>query len=116
MRTLRAIAVVGAALSLSGCGFHALYADPHGYMKSNLGSIYVEPVPDRLGYELRNQLLFLKQSCKNLSVWNLLFKFQLNHAGGDWHHLVAAAGVRVVGYANAAAAAAAAAQTDSRVN
>jgi LPS-assembly lipoprotein len=59
MRTLRAIAVVGAALSLSGCGFHALYADPHGYMKSNLGSIYVEPVPDRLGYELRNQLLDL---------------------------------------------------------
>jgi len=59
MRTFRAIAVLGAVLGLFGCGFHALYADPHGHMKQTMGSIYVEPVPDRMGYELRNQLLDL---------------------------------------------------------
>lgn len=59
MRIAGIITVLGAALGLSGCGFHALYADPHGAMKADLRSIYVEPVPDRTGYELRNQLLDL---------------------------------------------------------
>jgi LPS-assembly lipoprotein len=59
MRTASAITVLGLALGLAGCGFHPLYATPHGSMKTNFGAIYVEPVPDRLGYELRNQLLDL---------------------------------------------------------
>jgi len=60
MRT--ALASLGFALLLGGCGFHPLYAVPdsaHGSMRTNLGSIYVEPIPDRLGYELRNQLIDL---------------------------------------------------------
>ena len=60
MRT--ALASLGLALLLGGCGFHPLYAVPgsaHGSMRTNLGSIYVEPIPDRLGYELRNQLIDL---------------------------------------------------------
>ena len=65
MRTQRTIAALGAALGLCGCGFHALYADPHGQMKSNLGSIYVEPVPEAMGYELRNQLLDLLDARAN---------------------------------------------------
>jgi LPS-assembly lipoprotein len=57
MRAAGAIAVLGLALGLAGCGFHPLYASPHGAMRQDLGSIYVEPVPDRLGYELRNSLI-----------------------------------------------------------
>ena len=60
MRT--ALASLGLALLLGGCGFHPLYAVPgsaHGSIRTNLGSIYIEPIPDRLGYELRNQLIDL---------------------------------------------------------
>jgi LPS-assembly lipoprotein len=57
MRAARTIAVLGLALGLAGCGFHPLYATPHGSMRQDLGAIYVEPVPDRLGYELRNSLI-----------------------------------------------------------
>lgn len=57
MRATGAIAVLCLALGLYGCGFHALYATPHGSMRQELSSIYVEPVPDSLGYELRNSLI-----------------------------------------------------------
>jgi LPS-assembly lipoprotein len=57
MRAAGFIAVLGLALGLAGCGFHPLYATPHGSMRQDFGSIYVEPVPDRLGYELRNSLI-----------------------------------------------------------
>ena len=57
MRAAGAIAVLGLAFGLVGCGFHPLFATPHGSMRQDLGSIYVEPVPDRLGYELRNSLI-----------------------------------------------------------
>ena len=59
MRAAGAIAVLGLALGLYGCGFHPLYAipdAPQGTMRQELGSIYVEPIPDRMGYELRNSL------------------------------------------------------------
>lgn len=62
MRELRAPALLVAAMVLSGCGFHPLYAVPgaaRGSMKQDLGSIYVEPVPNRLGYELRNSVIDL---------------------------------------------------------
>jgi LPS-assembly lipoprotein len=59
MRAAGTIAILGLAFGLAGCGFHPLYATAHGSMKTDMGSIYVEPVPDRLGYELRNQLLDL---------------------------------------------------------
>ena len=57
MRAPASIAVLGLALGLAGCGFHPLYATPSGTMRQDLGAIYVEPVPDRLGYELRNSLI-----------------------------------------------------------
>ena len=60
MRRLLAIAACG--LLAAGCGFHPLYAvpdAPDGAMQKQLQSIYVEPVPDRLGYELRNTLIDL---------------------------------------------------------
>jgi LPS-assembly lipoprotein len=47
---------------VAGCGFRPLYAvpgTPGGSMQATLGAIYVEPVPERLGYQLRNQLIDL---------------------------------------------------------
>jgi len=48
---------LAAALALSACGFHPLYGGVNGAMSSTLSTIYVEPVPDRIGYELRNQMI-----------------------------------------------------------
>lgn len=48
------------ALILEGCGFHPLYAVPeggHGSMQAHLQSVYVAPLADRLGYELRGQVI-----------------------------------------------------------
>ncbi|MBU6298696.1 MAG: hypothetical protein KGJ79_00365 [Alphaproteobacteria bacterium] len=60
MRTAGTIVSLGAALLLAGCGFHPLYAIPggaRGGVHRDLGSIYVEPLPDKLGYELRNAMI-----------------------------------------------------------
>ena len=45
---------------LGACGFHPLYAVPDmpgGSMQTALRAIYVEPVPERLGFELRIKLI-----------------------------------------------------------
>lgn len=47
------------ALLLAGCGFHPLYGGMNRGMSETLSSIYVEPVPERLGYELRNTMIDL---------------------------------------------------------
>lgn len=46
-----------AAIVLPGCGFQPLYADNNVGVTSTLSTIFVEPIPDRVGYELRNDLL-----------------------------------------------------------
>jgi len=52
-----------AALALSACGFHPLYGEAgKGSAAESLASVYVEPIPDRVGYELRNDLVDLFQS------------------------------------------------------
>src|ERR1700759_3857212 len=48
--------LVAALLLLGGCGFHPMYA---GNLAPQLSSIYVEPVPEADGYELRNSLIDL---------------------------------------------------------
>src|SRR5262245_17145246 len=46
------------AVLLQGCGFTPLYADNNNLgVSTTLSTIYVEPIPDRVGYELRNDLL-----------------------------------------------------------
>ena len=55
--------LTGAALAtfslvLSGCGFQPLYGNGGG-VGSTLQNVYVEPISDRAGYELRNNLLDL---------------------------------------------------------
>jgi LPS-assembly lipoprotein len=52
--------VVAGMLLLQGCGFEPLYADTSamgGGPSAGLSTIYVEPIRDRIGYELRNDLL-----------------------------------------------------------
>jgi LPS-assembly lipoprotein len=58
-RLIAPAAIVSAALVLAACGFRPLYATgPDGTGPGDaLASIYVEPIPERVGYELRNQLL-----------------------------------------------------------
>jgi LPS-assembly lipoprotein len=58
---LRAAAALASVLALSACGFHPLYAtDAAGIGPgSQIASIYVEPIPERVGYQLRNALLDL---------------------------------------------------------
>jgi LPS-assembly lipoprotein len=52
----RALLIACACLALAGCGFHPLYG---GKLEPRLASIYVEPLAERDGYELRNQLIDL---------------------------------------------------------
>ena len=54
----RASAIIIAVL-LGGCGFHPLYGGMNSDMREKLSSIYVEPVPERIGYELRNTMIDL---------------------------------------------------------
>ncbi len=60
-RVLAALALAGFA---GGCGFHPLYGDGGATAgtKDKLAAIYVDPIPNRLGYELRNQLIDLFDS------------------------------------------------------
>ena len=59
---MRTLAILALSVLLAGCGFHPLYATPdlpNGGMRDRLAAIYVEPVPERVGYQLRNQLIDL---------------------------------------------------------
>lgn len=53
MRKLLAAAL---CLPLAGCGFTPMYG---GRLAPQMASIYVEPIPERDGYELRNTLIDL---------------------------------------------------------
>jgi LPS-assembly lipoprotein len=56
MRTLAALAL---CLALAACGFHPMYGRTTG---PALSSVYVEPVAERDGFELRNALIDSLQS------------------------------------------------------
>jgi LPS-assembly lipoprotein len=49
------------SLSLAACGFHPLYGRG-GASPAIMASIYVDPIPERTGYELRNSLMDLLDS------------------------------------------------------
>ena len=57
----RGLIVCGVALALSACGFRPLYGNAglNGGVGQTLANVYVEPIPERVGYELRNELLDL---------------------------------------------------------
>lgn len=53
------LAIVVACVLLGGCGFHPMYGSA---LAPQLSSIYVEPIAERDGYELRNTLIDLLHS------------------------------------------------------
>jgi LPS-assembly lipoprotein len=62
MRHARAILSLALASLAGGCGFHPLYGDTGTTAETagKLAAIYVDPIPDnKLGYELRNELIDL---------------------------------------------------------
>jgi LPS-assembly lipoprotein len=58
-----AVLAIALSLFLAACGFRPLYGDGGlGANAPQLSSVYVEPVSERVGYELRNNLLDLLNS------------------------------------------------------
>ena len=64
MKNRSGFALVLAAPLLAGCGFHPLYASntTSGGPVGVFSNVYVDPIPERIGYELRNSLLDLMNS------------------------------------------------------
>lgn len=56
---MKRLIVLAAAFALAGCGFHPLYGGLNSGMQKTLATIYVEPMPDKIGYELRNTMIDL---------------------------------------------------------
>ena len=57
---MRKTATIAACVLLAGCGFRPMYG--HSNLAPEMASIYVEPIADRDGYELRNTLIDLLHS------------------------------------------------------
>jgi LPS-assembly lipoprotein len=57
--TIRLGVVAAASLLVAACGFHPLYGHSAGSGGTSaiFASIYVDPIPERTGYELRNSLI-----------------------------------------------------------
>lgn len=71
----RALLIVGASLAVAGCGFHPMYGG--GRLGPELASIYVEPMPEREGYALRNSLIDLLGSDGRQAGKNYFLKVTL---------------------------------------
>src|ERR1700742_96434 len=54
---MRKLAVIAISLLLAGCAFRPMYG--RSSLSPQLASVYVEPVAERDGYELRNRLIDL---------------------------------------------------------
>lgn len=67
--------VLPALFLLAGCGFHPMYGSA---LEPQLTAIYVEPIPDRDGYELRNQLIDLLHSDGTKAGKHYILKVTLN--------------------------------------
>jgi LPS-assembly lipoprotein len=73
---VRAASIAFACVILTGCGFHPMYGGG-GKLGPELSSIYVEPVPEDAGYELRNQLIDLLGSDGRQAGKNYFLKLTL---------------------------------------
>ena len=54
---IRLVAALTLCFALAGCGFHPMYGDTK--LSPQLASIYVEPIAESTGFELRNSLIDL---------------------------------------------------------
>ena len=57
---MKKLAAIAACLLTAACGFRPLYG--HSNLAPEMASVYVEPIAERDGYELRNTLIDLLQS------------------------------------------------------
>jgi LPS-assembly lipoprotein len=66
------------AIALSACGFHPLYGNAglNAGVGPTLANVYVEPIPERVGYDLRNELLDLFNATGESS--NAAFRLKLS--------------------------------------
>ncbi len=72
------LAIIAACLLLAGCAFRPMYG--RSSLSPQLASIYVEPVAERDGYELRNRLIDLLQSDGQETGKKYHLKIVLNEA------------------------------------
>jgi len=55
----KALGLIAIGMLLAGCGFRPLYGSgdmPKGAMQADLRSIYVEPISERIGYQMRTRM------------------------------------------------------------
>jgi LPS-assembly lipoprotein len=69
--------VLAACLLLGACGFHPMYGSA---LAPQLSSIYVEPIAERDGYELRNTLIDVLQSDGDAAGKTYRLKIVLNES------------------------------------
>ena len=74
---MRRALILPALLLLAGCGFHPMYSSA---LEPQLTAVYVEPIADRDGYELRNQLIDLLHSDGSKAGKRYILKVTLNEA------------------------------------
>ena len=70
-------AVLAACLLLGACGFHPMYGSA---LAPQLSSVFVEPIAERDGYELRNSLIDLLQSDGDAAGKKYRLKIFLNES------------------------------------
>lgn len=73
------------AIAVSACGFHPLYGrtGANASTAAAFASIYVEPIPERVGYELRNALLdgFASQETPGVTAYRLKIDLKTEDEG-----------------------------------
>jgi LPS-assembly lipoprotein len=72
---MRQALALPALVLLAGCGFHPMYG---AALEPQLAAVYVEEIPDRDGYELRNQLIDLLHSDGSHAGKRYILKVTLN--------------------------------------
>jgi LPS-assembly lipoprotein len=71
----RLVIVAALCLGLMGCGFHPLYGNAR--LSPQMASIYVGPIAENTGYELRNRLIDLFRSNGDAAGKNYTLKITL---------------------------------------
>jgi LPS-assembly lipoprotein len=74
---MKRAAILAVCLLLAGCGFHPLYGSATA---PQLASVFVEPIAERDGYEMRNQLIDLFNSDGQEAGKRYLLKITLNES------------------------------------
>jgi LPS-assembly lipoprotein len=74
---MKKLAAIALCVLLAGCGFHPMYGNS---LAPQLSSVYVEPIAERDGYELRNSLIDVLQSDGDAAGKAYRLKISLNES------------------------------------